>query len=94
MRFTPLEAADPGDFFAVSGWSSQTSASSIATERGGEHRSEHSSFTATVAEGEPRVGERYRFQQDDGQTILIQVSEVVRPEAGEELVVHGEIIGR
>jgi len=95
MRLIPINKTDPGDFFAVSGFASQTgSDQALAAEPSDGGHPDRPRFEATVVEGEPRAGERYRFEQDDGQTILVMVTEVTRRATDGELVATGEVIGR
>ena len=94
MRFRPMHAADPADFFAVSGWSSKTHhREQMVSDPPDTAEGPPDEFEATVVEGEPRVGERYRFDEE-GQSILVEVTEVMRAHAGEELHVKGAVIGR
>lgn len=92
MRFMPVSTTDPGAFFAVSGWASHQPAGQQLIEVF--DQADHpQAFEATVTEGEPKVGERYRFEEE-GQTILVEITDVTRAHAGGELVVTGEVIGR
>jgi hypothetical protein len=93
MQFRLAPATGVGNFFSIAGWSSQPNSLHSPTQ-GLDVARTASPFEAVLEEGAPGVGERYRFQ-NDGQTILIEVTEVISEERdGREVqVVRGTIVG-